>query len=106
MKTLKIMQIAMLVAVVIGVVYGGNHLATKYATIEVVNEEVSVATSTPVVVVELSNVEKAKEQLDQAKKLLDDEENMILAEIDAREARLEEIREVRMSFSQAPNQTN
>lgn len=60
-----------------------------------------VATSTPEVI-ELDNVSEAQKQLNEAKKLLDEEETKILAEIADRETRLEEIREVRLSFSQAP----
>lgn len=60
-----------------------------------------VATSTPEVI-ELDNVSEAQKQLNEAKKLLDEEEAKILAEIADRETRLEEIREVRLSFSQAP----
>lgn len=63
--------------------------------------EQEVATSTPEVI-ELDNVSEAQKQLNEAKKLLDEEEAKILAEIADRETRLEEIREVRLSFSQAP----
>lgn len=63
--------------------------------------EREIATSTPEVI-ELDNVSEAQKQLNEAKKLLDEEEAKILAEIADRETRLEEIREVRLSFSQAP----
>lgn len=63
-----------------------------------------VATSTPEVVVELDNVSEAQKQLNEAKKLLDEEEATIQEDIKKSEARLEEIRKVRLSFSQAPKQ--
>lgn len=63
--------------------------------------KVEVATSTPI---ELSKVEEAQAKLDAAKVLLDEEEKTILAEIATNELRLEDIRKVRLSFSQAPNQ--
>lgn len=50
----------------------------------------------------LDHVSEAQKQLNEAKRLLDAEEAKILAEIEEKEARLEEIREVRLSFSQAP----
>jgi hypothetical protein len=53
---------------------------------------------------EVNNISEAQKQLDEAKKLLEEEENKILAEIKEREGRLEEIRKVRLSFSQAPKQ--
>ena len=52
--------------------------------------------------VELNKIAEAKKQLDEAKRLLDEEEQTILNEIAERETRLEEIRKVRLSFSQAP----
>lgn len=53
---------------------------------------------------EVNNISEAQRQLDEAKKLLEEEENKLLAEIKEREGRLEEIRKVRLSFSQAPKQ--
>lgn len=50
------------------------------------------------------NVSEAQKQLNEAKRLLAEEEETLLSEIDEREARLEEIRSVRLSFSQAPEQ--
>jgi uncharacterized protein HemX len=50
----------------------------------------------------VDQVSEAQKQLNEAKRLLDSEETKILAEITEKEARLEEIREVRLSFSQAP----
>lgn len=50
----------------------------------------------------VDNVSEAQKQLDEAKRLLAEEESKLLAEIKEREDRLEEIREVRLSFSQAP----
>lgn len=50
----------------------------------------------------VDNVSEAQKQLDEAKRLLAEEEEKLLAEIATKEARLEEIREVRLSFSQAP----
>lgn len=54
--------------------------------------------------VQIDNVSEAQKQLNEAKRLLNDEETKILSEIATREDRLEEIREVRLSFSQAPGQ--
>lgn len=91
------------VLVVIGVIGIGMYTGSQkveYQAPEVVEEIVSAP------VVEKSNVEKAREQLEEAKRLLNDEESLILAEIDAREDRLEEIREIRLSFTEAPNQQN
>jgi len=51
-------------------------------------------------------ISTAKTQLENAKKLLTAEEALLLSEIDAHEKRLEEIREIKMSFSQAPDQQN
>lgn len=73
-------------------------------------EEVSyvqptIATST-IEVVEVDNVTEAQRQLNEAKKLLDTEEQNILSEIATKETRLEEIRKVRLSFSQAPTPVN
>lgn len=48
------------------------------------------------------NVSEAQKALDEAKKILDAEENTIKEDIKKSEARLEEIRQVRLSFSQAP----
>lgn len=58
----------------------------------------------PKQVIQKDNVSEAQRQLNEAKKLLDDEEKSILAEIKAKEERIEEIRKVRLSFSQAPKQ--
>jgi len=52
----------------------------------------------------VDSVLEAQKQLDEAKYLLNTEEAKILSEIDEKEARLEEIRAVRLSFSQAPGQ--
>lgn len=54
-------------------------------------------------VVQTDNVTEAQRQLNEAKKLLDEEEQKILTEIKDKETRLEEIRKVRLSFSQAPS---
>lgn len=43
-------------------------------------------------------IQQAKEQLDEANRLLDEEEVRLLKEIEEREARLEQIRETRTSF--------
>ena len=61
-----------------------------------------VATST--VEVEVNNISEAQKQLNEAKRLLAEEEDKILAEIAERETRLEEIRAVRLSFTEAPAQ--
>ena len=53
--------------------------------------------------VELNKIAEAQRQLDEAKRLLDEEEDALLAEIAEKELRLEEIRKVRLSFSQAPS---
>ena len=55
-------------------------------------------------VVPVDNVSEAQKQLNEAKRLLDAEEQSILLEIAEKENRLEGIREVRLSFSQAPGQ--
>lgn len=65
----------------------------------------SVSPETQSVVVEptpTDNVSEAQKQLDEAKKLLDAEEQKILEEIKEKEDRLEKIRQTRLSFSQAP----
>jgi len=67
-------------------------------------EYVAPTVETPVEVIKKDSVSEAQRQLDEAKKLLDEEETKILAEIKEKEARLEEIRKVRLSFSQAPSQ--
>lgn len=54
--------------------------------------------------VQMDQILEAQKQLDEAKKILDLEENGIKEDIKKSEARLEEIRQVRLSFSQAPGQ--
>lgn len=84
------------VAILTGIGYTYIDEPTEYVA------PVQVATST----VEINNISEAQKQLNEAKRLLNEEEQKILGEIAERETRLEEIREVRLSFSQAPDQAN
>lgn len=61
-------------------------------------------TEVAVVPVDINKVQEAKTKLEAAKKLLNEEESTLLAEVKERETRLEEIRAVRLSFSPAPDQ--
>ncbi len=89
-----IIAIAAFAAIGAGVYFSLNTSTTEY---------VSQPEPAPVVEeVPLDQVSEAQKQLNEAKRLLDAEEAKILAEIKEKEARLEEIREVRLSFSQAP----
>lgn len=79
---------------------GGAYLYNKQEPVEYIapaQEEI-------ITQVELNKIAEAQKQLDEAKRLLDEEEDTLLAEIAERETRLEEIRKVRLSFSQAPSQ--
>lgn len=105
MKTIKILFILFIplfatVGVIKALEYLENEANVEYVAPEVVTQVTAAVLPT----VEKSNIDKAQEQLNEAKRLLDEEEKLILAEIDEREKRLEEIREVRLSFSQAPDQ--
>jgi hypothetical protein len=78
--------------------------AAVYALSTFAPTEVYVAPEPEPVVEEAptDNVSEAQKQLNEAKRLLDNEEKMLLAEIQEKESRIEEIRQVRLSFSQAP----
>ena len=58
------------------------------------------------VIVEKNNVTEAQKQIEEANKLLNEEEAKLLAEKAVIETKLEDIRKVRLSFSQAPKQVN
>ena len=96
-KKLKIVLIILAVAA-----------AAVFALINIGSTETYVAPEAAPVVEEVAapvdSVLEAQKQLDEAKFLLDTEEAKILSEIAAKESRLEEIRKVRLSFSQAPGQ--
>lgn len=83
----------------------GVFAITREQTIEVQNPAVA-ENATSTVEVELDNVSEAQKQLNEAKSLLDEEDALIAKEIETLEARREEIRAVRLSFSQAPAQAN
>jgi len=109
--------------IILGSIVSVLYVLDNAGTIEVQNP---VQTATSTVEVETDNVSEAQKQLNEAKRLLDEEEKTKLAEIaeieanaaatiaeieakkesdiSEREARLEEIRAVRLSFSQAPAQ--
>jgi peptidoglycan hydrolase CwlO-like protein len=81
-------------------VIGGIYLTNSFSsTTEYVAQPAPVTEVVPT-----DNVSEAQKQLDEAKKILDAEETEIKEDIKKSEARLEEIRQVRLSFSQAPGQ--
>lgn len=86
----------------IGTLIVGAVVTALYLNQEPVKYEAVPQVEAPKQVIQKDNVSEAQRQLNEAKKLLDDEEKSILAEIKAKEARIEEIRKVRLSFSQAP----
>ncbi len=86
-----------IIAIVIAVA-GIYYLSTISSTTEYVSQP----TPDVVEVQPTDNVSEAQKQLDEAKKILDAEETTIKEDIKKSEARLEEIRQVRLSFSQAP----
>jgi len=93
-KTMKIIIGILGVVIVAGLVYRIN-MQEPIEYVAPVQEEI-------ITQVELNKIAEAQKQLDEAKRLLDEEEDTLLAEIAERETRLEEIRKVRLSFSQAP----
>ena len=89
-----------IIAVAIAVCASGALYLTQSKRVEVVNVQVEPKQE----VVEKNNVSEAQRQLEEANRLLNEEEAKLLAEKSEIEKKLEDIRKVRMSFSQAPKQ--
>jgi len=75
-----------------------------YLTQEKSVEYVAPITVVTTPIIEIDNVSEAQKQINEANRLLNEEEKELLTQKADIEAKLENIRKVRLSFSQAPKQ--
>lgn len=77
-------------------------MSTTFFADEILGEDVIVhnisATSTEAVEIERDVLEKSREELEKINKALDEEEAALISSMEADQARLDEIRAIRMSF--------